>query len=233
MIAVYALLVRRMEHRNANEIAHRNAAPSLLSGVLIGAGLIGLVFIILSGLGVARFHAGTGLKGLTVAVLMPAVVGILEELVFRVILFRILEHIGGTLAAVVVSAGLFGLAHAANPGATPLAITFLTVELGVFLALVYTMTQSLWMVAGVHMSWNFMQGFVFGSDVSGLQPSSGIMRTSLDGPDWLTGGAFGLEGSIVTLGVSLVGILIVVSLIVRQKRWQPRKFELRARSAAH
>lgn len=229
MLAVYSLLVRWMEHRPASEIFTRPAAAFLLSGIVIGSGLIALAYAILFGLGVARFSAGTGLTGLTVAVLMPAVVGILEELVFRVILFRILQRIGGTFAAVFVSAILFGLAHAGNPGATPLAMACLTVELGVFLALIFTLTESLWMVAGVHMSWNFAQGFVFGSDVSGLQSSTGIMRTSLDGPDWLTGGAFGLEGSIITLGVSVMSILIAALLIARRRLWQGRKFEVRAK----
>lgn len=232
MIGAYALLIRRIERREASEVALRPAEPSLLSGVLIGMGLIGLVYSILFGLGVARFGAGTGLTGLVVALLKPLVIGILEELVFRAIIFRILQQVGGTLAATLVSAALFGIAHAGNPGATPLAIAFLTVELGVLLALVYALTDSLWIVAGIHMGWNLMQGFVFGSDVSGLQSPNAVLPTSFDGPDWLTGGAFGPEGSIVTLGVSLVGITITLWLIVRQRLWQPRRFELRADRAA-
>lgn len=227
MIAVYSFLVRKLEHRQVHETALRSAAPALLSGLIIGSGLIAAAYLVLYALGVADFRPGTGLTGLTTAILKPAVIGTLEELVFRVILFRVLQNMVGTLAAVVVSASLFGFAHLGNPGATPIAVAFLTVEMGVFFALVYAFTQNLWVVAASHMSWNFTLGFIFGSDVSGLESTSGLILTTFKGPALLTGGSFGPEGSVITLGVSLIAILVTVWLIARGHLWQPAKFELR------
>ena len=229
MIAAYSFLASKLESRNVTETAIRGAATSFLLGLAIGLGLIVSAYVAMYGLGIAEFRAGTGASDIVMAILKPGVVGTLEELVFRVILFRILQHVSGTFVAVLISASLFGLAHIGNPGATPLAMTFLTVEMGVFLALIYVLTQRLWVVAGSHMGWNFALGFVFGSDVSGLESPNAMMATTLRGSDLLTGGAFGPEGSIVTLVVSLVAISVTVWLIVRRNLWQPAKFELRAR----
>lgn len=230
MIAAYSLLVKRIECRQASEIDLAHAAKLLLGGPLIGAFMVVFIFAILLGLGVAHFQSGTGFEGIAIAALKPSVIGTLEELLFRVILFRILQHMGGTLAAVLVSSSLFGLAHAGNPGATPLAMAFLSIELGVFLALVYVVTRSLWMIAAIHMSWNFTQGFIFGSDVSGLDSSHSVLFTTLDGPALLTGGTFGLEGSIVALGVCLIPIVALLFHIRRRALWYPAKLEFRARN---
>ncbi len=227
MIAVYAFLVQKLERRTSIETAVRGAANSLLTGFGMGSGLIIIVYLILYGLGIAQFHSGTGLAGVVVALLKPAVIGTLEELVFRVILFRIFQHMAGTLPAVILSAALFGVAHMGNPGATPLSMVFLSVEMGVFLALVFVLTRSLWVVAGSHMGWNFALGFIFGSDVSGLDASSSLISTTLKGPALLTGGAFGPEGSIITLGVSVIASVAVIRLIARRNLWQPTKFEMR------
>ena len=229
MIAAYSFLASKLESRNATETAIRGATTSFLRGLVIGVGLIVSAYMAMYGLGVAEFRAGTGASDIVMAILKPGVVGTLEELVFRVILFRILQHMSGTFVAVLISASLFGLAHIGNPGATPLAMTFLTVEMGVFLALMYVLTQSLWVVAGCHMGWNFALGFVFGRNVSGLDSPNAMLVTTLRGPDLLTGGAFGPEGSIVTLAVNLVAISVAIWLIARRNLWQPVKFELRAR----
>jgi len=228
MIAAYSFVASRLESRKVTETAIRGATTAFLLGLAMGVGLIVSAYVAMYGLGIAEFRAGTGVSGIVMAILKPGVVGTLEELVFRVILFRILQHMWGTFVAVLISASLFGLAHIANPGATPLAMTFLAVEMGVFLALVYVLTQSLWVVAGSHMGWNFALGFVFGSDVSGLESPNAMMVTTLRGSDLLTGGAFGPEGSIVTLVVSLVAISVAAWLIARRNLWQPAKFELRA-----
>jgi uncharacterized protein len=228
MIAVYSFLVRKIERRNARETAIHGAGMSLLSGVAIGSGLIATVYGIMHGFGVAQFDTGNGLSNIVTAILKPAVVGTLEELVFRVILFRLFQSMFGTLAAVGVSALLFGLAHSANPGATPLALAFLSIEMGVFLALVFTLTRSLWAVAGLHMGWNFALGSIFGSDVSGLESSNAMIATTLKGPTFMTGGAFGPEGSIITLCVSIIAIVVTIWLIARRGAWQPLKWEMRA-----
>lgn len=78
------------------------------------------------------------------------------------------HRIGGTIR---------GLAHAANPGATPFTIFALTVDLGILLSLAYVLTRNIWLAVGMHMVWNFMQGFVFGTEVSGSREPSSFFTT--------------------------------------------------------
>jgi hypothetical protein len=150
-----------------------------------------------------------------------------EELLFRAILFRIVQEVSGSAAAIVLSAAIFALAHAGNPGASPFAVTALAVGLGLVLALAYLLTGSIWLSVGIHMSWNFTQGFVFGSEVSGLHQARRFLSTSLSGPDLLTGGRFGPEGSILSAGIGLIAAAVLIVLILRKGAWQPRRFRMR------
>lgn len=74
----------------------------------------------------------------------------------------------------------------------------------------YKYAGTLWFPIGIHWAWNFTQGNIFGLDVSGGGNEESIMNATLTGPDFITGGSFGTEASIITpiLGVLLSGIFI-------------------------
>ncbi len=220
VFTLYPVLVRVFERRAANETGIGRLWSGLLTGSAIGALLIGVIYLVLYALGIAHSQAGSGFEGLTVAVLRPLSVAMLEELLFRGVLLRIAEEMSGTTVAIMVSAVLFGLAHAANPGATPFTIFALTVELGILLSLAYVLTRNIWLAVGIHMAWNFMQGFVFGTEVSGSREPSSLYTTSMTGSDLLTGGSFGMEGSLVSLVVSLIASAVLAVLIARKQDWQ-------------
>ena len=114
--------------------------------------------------------------------------------------FRIVEQWGGSRVALVASAVLFGLAHVPGEGATVLAIAN-TVVAGVMFGAAYMLTQRLWLCIGIHAAWNYTLGSVFSIAVSGHQSRAGLIDGVLSGPDWLTGAAYGLEASVVTLVV--------------------------------
>jgi hypothetical protein len=74
----------------------------------------------------------------------------------------------------------------------------------------FMLTRRLWLPMGIHFAWNFTQAGIFGSAVSGNGAESGILHAAFTGPDWLTGGAFGVEASIVTIALGLVvGIFFI------------------------
>jgi uncharacterized protein len=89
----------------------------------------------------------------------------------------------------------------------------ISIEGGVLLAAAFMITRRLWLCIGFHIAWNFTQGGVFSAVVSGGQ-SKGLLQSRMVGPDWLTGGAFGAEGSLVALlvcaaaGITFVGLAI-------------------------
>jgi membrane protease YdiL (CAAX protease family) len=137
--------------------------------------------------------------------------GVSEEILFRGVLYRIVEEGLGTWAALLVSALFFGFAHHANPGATPWSSAAIAIEAGLLFGLLYHVTRSLYLCMGVHAAWNFTQGTVYGIPVSGLR-ADGWLISSRSGPDWLSGGVFGAEASVVALiacSLCTLGLLII------------------------
>jgi membrane protease YdiL (CAAX protease family) len=197
----------------------------LLPGFLIGFGVIASCFLLLLVIGMAQITKGTGLTGLGAALLVPLVTAMGEELLFRAIIFGILEEVFGSAIAVLVSATLFGLAHAANPGATPFTITALSIEMGVMLALAYILTRNIWFPVVIHAAWNFTQAFVFGAYNSGVREPHSYFHTDLRGPDMFTGGTFGPEGSALTVLLSVAVSTILYLSIRRNGKWAPVRFQ--------
>jgi hypothetical protein len=107
--------------------------------------------------------------------------------------------------------------HLVNDNVTVLAIANL-VAAGVFLASAYLLTGRLWLAAGLHAAWNFVQDGIFTMAVSGHEVRAGLLVTERSGPEWLTGGAFGIEGSAVALVLVTLASVVMVSLAVRRGR---------------
>jgi membrane protease YdiL (CAAX protease family) len=137
--------------------------------------------------------------------------GIGEEILFRGVLFRIVEEGLGTWAALLVSALFFGAVHLGNPGATLWSSAAIAIVAGLLFGLLYHVTRSLYLCMGVHAAWNFMQGTVYGTPVSGTSADGWLISTR-SGPDWLSGGVFGAEASVVALlicSMLSLGLLII------------------------
>ncbi|MBO0748953.1 MAG: CPBP family intramembrane metalloprotease [Porphyrobacter sp.] len=130
--------------------------------------------------------------------------GIFEETLFRGILLRQLERLVGTWWALAATSVLFGGVHMLNPDATWTGAVSIMVEAGILLGAAYLYTRRLWLAAGLHAAWNFTQAWVFSVPVSGTGQSIGILVTRRTGPEWLTGGDFGLEASLAAVLVATV-----------------------------
>lgn len=225
LMALYALLVRLFEARWPSEAKPR---PALLGlGALIGVTLFCTVYAIYAVTGVASFQGVNGLRGVGEVLLVAILAGFGEEILFRGVVFRVLEESLGTLAAMILSAGLFGLMHAGNPGATTFSTVAVALEAGGMLAAAYVWSRSLWLPIGIHLAWNFTQGGIFNQPISG-HAATGLLNFPLSataGP-LITGGAFGPEASIVSLGVCVsLGVVFLV-LAIRAGRWRPLRFRL-------
>ena len=227
MLATYGTLVRLLENRSAEEIDTRKGTLAFAIGGLIGTALMTAFFLILWGFGLARITVGSGFEGIANELLVPFLTAVGEELLFRIVLFRLVEAMTGTSVSMLVSAAVFGLSHAANPGATVFTMTTLSLEAGVMLALAYVLTRNIWLAVGIHMSWNLTQSWLFGASNSGLRDPHSLFQTTFSGPAILTGGTFGPEGSILTLALSLVCSGVLIALIrSRPGNWQPLRFQL-------
>lgn len=213
-VAAYVAYVRRIERRPVFELALPGAARELGSGLVLGMSLFAMTIGTLALLGCYRVDGRHELS--IVAIPLVAAIGtaFIEEIVFRGIVFRIVEGALGTWIALVLSSAIFGLLHLVNPHATLQGAVAIVFEAGVMLAAAYVLTRRLWLPIGIHAGWNFTQGGIFGVSVSG-QPSGGLLDGTLSGPEWLSGGSFGAEASIVAV---VLGIALGTTLLVMARR---------------
>lgn len=220
LLLIYAALVRVLERRKPSELALDPGGGLAIAGAAGGFLLFAVVLAALFGLGLAGWGGGgdtAHVAPMAVAALFAAVG---EELAIRGGVFRVLEEGLGSLAALVLSAALFGLLHAANPGATPVSTAAIAIEAGLLLGAAYMATRSLWLPIGLHLGWNFTEGGVFGTAVSGGK-SHGVWPVSIHGPELLSGGDFGPEASVVAVAVCLLATLALLAVAVRRGEWRP------------
>ncbi|HEY5095279.1 MAG TPA: type II CAAX endopeptidase family protein [Candidatus Eremiobacteraceae bacterium] len=229
--ALYAWLVKLLEQRPAREIDLRRGF-TFLPGALAGAAMMALFFLILWSLGLAQVSKGTGVTGLASEMIAPMVTAMGEELLFRAVLFRLLEEMSGTTTAIVVSAIVFGLAHAGNPGASAFSIAALAMDMGVLLALAYILTRNIWFAVGIHMGWNFTEGYIFGALNSGMRDPHSLLSTTLTGPQLITGGSFGPEGSILMVGICIAASVMMLVSIRRRGGWEAPRLRLRVENTS-
>jgi membrane protease YdiL (CAAX protease family) len=195
----YRFYVHRIEKRQPTELATQGMARQLGTGLLLGAGLVALTFTVLAALGAYQFG---GVNAPSIRMLVPlaelVLVGMAEEMMFRGVIFGVTERSLGSKPAIVISALLFSLAHLPNEGVSALAIAVIAVY-GVMQAALYMKTRRLWACIGTHIAWNYCISQVFSSTVSGHAATDGLLRGELVGNAMLTGGVFGVEGSLITL----------------------------------
>jgi membrane protease YdiL (CAAX protease family) len=208
--AFYAGFVRFIERRPVREFALSQLPRELGIGLLIGAGLYTCSVLVLMILGVYRIEGLNPISFMIPAIALALSSGVFEELLFRGALFRIVEEWLGSWISLLVSSFVFGFVHMLNPAATLTGALFISIEAGLLLAAAYMVTRRLWMSIGFHMSWNYTQSAVFSGIVSGGVSEPGLIKPVIKGPDFLTGGSFGLESSVVafvfctTTGVALL-----------------------------
>jgi len=209
---VYYGLVRGMEGRNpVSELSLNGALLELIGGLGVGAGLLTLSTVLLWVFGFYKVDAVNDISELFAARHLPLSLGagFFEELVFRAILFRIVEEKLGSWIALAISSLFFGVAHIGNPNATLFSTIAIAIEAGILLGAAYMLTRRLWFAVGIHIAWNYVQGAVFGIAVSGGEVK-GLMSSHLEGNELFSGGAFGAEASLITLVIcTLAGILFL------------------------
>jgi membrane protease YdiL (CAAX protease family) len=131
-----------------------------------------------------------------------------EEIFLRGYALAHLRRGVGNVPAVLVTGTAFGVLHLTNPNSNWVAAANISL-VGIFLGALVIRTGSIWMAIGLHIAWNWFEGFFFGHPVSGISPGTAlIQRASADNSAW-TGGAFGPEASLPT-AIVLFGCLLAV-----------------------
>ena len=208
VLGLYALYVKVFEKRIPHELKLRNTLPNLILGITIGGLFIVCVVGLLTLFGVYRIDAiSIDWTGIVLNCAMLSIVAVSEEIIFRGILFRMIDERFSTMFAFIISSLLFGIIHLTTVDF--LSAMAISVEAGFMLAAAYKLRNNLWVPIGIHWAWNFFLGPIFGVGVSGISQDACVIIPKITGPYILTGGDNGFEGSIVTfvLGLAL-GIIL-------------------------
>lgn len=203
-------------------------------GLLLGAVLMAFVFGVQLAFGWIEieetFVTSNTAVPFAIAILQPIMlficVGIYEELLVRGYLlknvaegfsFSPLLQRGGVIVAYVFTSVLFGAMHLGNPGATLISTANIALA-GFFLGLGVLLTGELALPIGIHITWNFFQGNVFGMAVSGTDwVGATVIQSAETGPDLWTGGIFGPEAGLIGIAAMILGSLATIWYVRRRQ----------------
>jgi len=218
-IGLYALLVGVLEKRHVIDLRLKCGIPLLIAGIVLTVLLFSIIYAVYFGLHATTWNGYAGTKYVLAFATLALISGVCEEVIFRGGIYRIMEDMFGSGIALAFSGVLFGVAHLGNPGATMFAAVAIAVEAGILLGAAYAATRSLWFPIGMHIGWNFAEGGIFGAPVSGFPGGHGLLNFPLHGPDWLTGGAFGPEASVIPLVICTLAGIYFVRRTIKSGRW--------------
>jgi hypothetical protein len=195
---------------------HRGWLRNFLIGSVLGAAALffaGLLTSLTRGIRFSFDPAGARLIGQTllVSILVFVFAGAAEEILFRGYPLQTLTRARLAWLGILLTSVPFAAAHLKNPNAVP-GFTFINTALaGVWLAVAYLRTRSLWLSFGLHWSWNWAQASLLGLPVSGIEriAPAPLLKAINAGPDWLTGGAYGIEGGAACTIALLISTVVV------------------------
>ena len=236
IVAGTLLAARFLDRRPISDLGLRFSSHwwrDLGYGLFLGAFLMLLIFLVELALGwvtVEEIFLTNKSVPFGLAILWPLTlflaVGIYEELLSRGYHFKNLAEglsfspLGrrrAILLAWLISSAVFGLLHAGNPNATVVSTVNLFLA-GLFLGLPFLLTDQLAMPIGIHITWNFFQGNVFGFPVSGTSANeTTFLAVQQGGPNLWTGGAFGPEAGLLGIAAIVVGSLLIVWWVKRTR----------------
>jgi membrane protease YdiL (CAAX protease family) len=230
LILLYSLYVKFIEKRKATEFSTSRMIAETGYGLFVGSGIMVLIVFIMFVSGYYRIDGfNSNIPYYINYIFIFTIAALAEELVFRLILFRLMEELLGTWTAIFSQILLFGFLHGANPNATFWSSLAIGIEAGILLSAVYMYTRRMWLALALHMAWNYTQGIIFGIRVSGID-QEGIIRPIIEGPEILTGGSFGLEASIVSIVICLFISYYFIQLAIIEKKivlpvWKRNKLD--------
>jgi len=218
LLLLYNLLIRYVEANDACKIAPRKDISSIGNGLFIGFSYFIIVTVTMSLCGYyhiksIQFDWEKQLFSFTLFFL----VAVSEEIFFRGILFRMINRRWNLWAALVISALIFGGLHIFNDYATLWSSIAIAIEAGSLLGAAYAYSKNLWLPIGIHWIWNYTQGNILGFPVSGGDNVTSVITPEISGPQWLTGGSFGAEASVIAAVIGLLISLWFIRKTIQQR----------------
>jgi len=219
LLLSYQVLFRSYEKREITELSVKYLPKEFTGGFIAGFATLSLVILILYILG---YYTASGISNYSywlVPLSFLVVAALIEEMFFRLIIYRILEHWIGTYWALLFNVLVFTAPHLFNDNVTALSVLFLFV-FSFAHGIMYSYTKRLWFPFAFHLGWNLSQPF-YGSNLSGIEDFEPVIKGQFKGPMLLTGSEFGIEDSI--LSILLLAIVSTVFLFYAIKNGKIEK----------
>jgi len=209
------------------------AVKDFFVGLIISGLMIGTIFIIFLFSGLLEIKeigwSGGGISAVLEIILwffgIGLAVGWSEELAFRGYLLQNMKDGMGLFWAVLISCIIYGLLHMSNPNSTIISGILIAI-FGYLRIFGWLRSGQLWLSMGMHAGWDFFQGPILGFKVSGMNTES-LIKHTISGSDWITGGSFGPEAGIVVIPVIIFGLLIMYLWTLKRENipWKENKTE--------
>ncbi len=211
-LGAYWLLYRFYEKRRITELSFKRLGRNVGMGLLLGFVLQSLTILVIYLAGGYAVLDINPVHFLIVPFAAGLYAGIVEEVLFRGILFRIMEEKTGSYLALGISALIFGGLHLANPNSSIFMALAIAIQAGLLLGAAYILTRNLWFPIAIHFAWNFTQSGIYGASTSGTTTTYTLLSSQIEAHPLITGGAFGPEGSLQATAfclVATIGLLIM------------------------
>jgi membrane protease YdiL (CAAX protease family) len=210
-----AHILEELPWRSLGASFHKGWLRDLIIGSVLGFLTLAVAVVIaMAGRGISfsinQINSAGIIKSMIGSGVLLVVAAFAEEAMFRGYALQTLARAKLAWLGVAFTLALFGVAHLTNPNTVP-GFTFINTAIaGLWFAIAYFRTRSLWLPLGLHWAWNWALGWFFGLPVSGLNVASHpLMKASDTGPFWLTGGSYGIEGGLAGTIALALGTLVI------------------------
>ena len=220
-ILSYRLYCQIFEKRDAVEVGHQGALAQWGLGAVVATGMVLVFVLLIATLGefrIIEFRSGLQLFN---NFLMFSVGSLFQEMILLCVIYRLIEELAGSWISLACSLAIFAGVHLLNENETLASVSMLVLS-SLMLIAPFILTRRIWVSWGLHAGWNFMQAGVFGMANSGIV-FKGWIVSEVSGPEWLTGGAVGLEATYLSVGLDFfIGLVILGMALKAGKFIAPR-----------
>lgn len=213
----YILFFKKYDKRIITEFSTKGIVKNISLGILISVILQSLTIFVMYLNGNYSIVNINPVSFILIPFAIMFTVAIIEEILVRGIIFRILEEKLGSYISLTISAVLFGIFHLANPHGTLLS-SICIIMAGFLFGAAFIYSRNLWLPIALHFAWNFTQSGIFGAITSGNEKTNSLFEAKIQGPEIITGGEFGPEGSIQAIVFCTLGTILFLILIHKENK---------------
>ncbi|KAF2515890.1 CPBP family intramembrane metalloprotease [Flavobacterium zhairuonense] len=213
----YILFFKKYDKRTVVELSSKGIVKNFIGGFLIGFILQSLTILVIYLNGNYIVLNVNPISFILIPFTLMFTIAIIEEILVRGIILRIIEEKLGSYIALTISSILFGVFHLANPNGTLISSICITTA-GFLMGTAFIYSRNLWFPIALHFAWNFTQSGIFGAITSGNEKTKSLFEAKIQGPEFITGGEFGPEGSIQAILFCLTGTIILLILCHKENK---------------